>query len=405
MVEMAISLGASGLKPPTPEALFLAGLEGARLATGHGCAIQLIQKRDNGAVFTGTSANTEKRTNTIRDYPPQTYRDAGALLATLLGNVCSRLDIIDDVLRSMAASAADPYTYYVSAKDVAHLTKYDADSRATVHFRLTPDEPQRIKTSLDNGSDGLRSGDIVTKLDGVSVSNFTYQQMNIALVGEPESIVRVEVVRNKESPLTVSVPRKRNAAPPLSGRRIGDVASLRISRFALGTAARAEQIMSELAGAKDTVIDLRGNPGGRVEEAMRFLDVFFRNGKLGAIYAGTRKPATSYFAKDSETDFDGRIIVLVDDDTASAAEWVAMTLQERKRAVVWGYKTTGKGTVQRQIKLPGGGRLFVTAAKYLSAGGAPLPKDGVPLDRVMEHPEHGKQRPDWITVAAAQFKK
>ena len=227
---------------------------------------------------------------------------------------------------------------------------------------------------------GLRPGDRVLSVDGRLVAQRTAAAIESLLAGPEGTTVRVgwrSHGRAHQAEL------ERALVPPqtVTAERIGDVVVIRISGFSVDTDDQfAAALQAGLQGhrVRGIVVDLRGNRGGLLREAVSVADQVVVNGIV--VTTAGRNPQSSrvWPGGAGEDGAGGRpLVVLVDGRTASAAEIMAAALADNGRAVVVGSSTLGKGLVQTIAPLPDGGELFVTWSRVLAPGGWPIQGLGV----------------------------
>ncbi len=223
---------------------------------------------------------------------------------------------------------------------------------------------------------GLRRGDLILEIDGRSTITMAPQEIVGRLRGLPGTSVIVRVWRSGGE-LTVTLVREL-IGPRLTAFRLwGRVGYLRLEEFAEGAGEEVAAVVAELQrrGALAIILDLRGNPGGLLDEAVAVASIFLPQGPV-AVLVGREGRRTRLDAATGGFKFPGPVAVLVDGRTASAAEMVAGAMQDAGRPVV-GARTFGKGTVQELRPLPGGAVLQLTVAQYLTPGGAPVEGRGI----------------------------
>lgn len=239
---------------------------------------------------------------------------------------------------------------------------------------------------------GIMSGDRVIRIDGKSTDKMSLQDAVKGLRGEPGTEVKITVFRPTSNQLkdykltrsviNVDMVKDINSKKefPLGENQIGYV---RLVQFGDKTSDDLEAALKKLKGQgmKALVLDLRGNPGGLLEQAVDVCEKFLPGGQLVVSTEG-RNPA-----QDSRRRANGRdeipglpMVVLVNQGSASASEIVAGCLQDLKRAVIVGEKTFGKGSVQSILPLQDGSALRLTTAKYYTPSHKVIHEEGITPD-------------------------
>lgn len=222
---------------------------------------------------------------------------------------------------------------------------------------------------------GLKPGDVLLEIDGEDLTGMTTQQVSDRLRGEPGTSFMLKYERpGLAEPQTVKVTRENVQTPavPYYGMLKDHVGYIVLSSFFDGCSRDVRRAFIELKeqGARALVLDLRGNPGGLMNEAVDLLSMFIPKGTEVVSTKGKLKQASSVSKTGKEPlDLDIPIAVLVNENSASASEIVAGSLQDLDRAVIIGERTFGKGLVQVIRDLPYGGSLKVTTSKYYIPSG------------------------------------
>lgn len=217
---------------------------------------------------------------------------------------------------------------------------------------------------------GLLPGDVLTEVAGKPVTKMTFQECVSMLKGAPETKVKVKVYRRKtDAYQEFTLTREFIKIPSLRGVRIidGEFGYLRITNFSNPTAADLDKALEEFAKKKvrGIVIDLRNNPGGLLNSAIEVCSRFLKKGELVVYTEGQSARAKQEFhAVDAKKYLDIPLVLLVNGNSASAAEIFSGCLQDHNRAVLLGTKTFEKGSVQTVIPLPDKGAMRLTTAKY-----------------------------------------
>jgi carboxyl-terminal processing protease len=230
---------------------------------------------------------------------------------------------------------------------------------------------------------GLKRDDIILEIDGDSVEGLTQQQVVNLLRGEVDSRVQLLVEReSKDDPFEVVVKRAHVVPETVSYRREGNVAYFRLFGFNSETANSLKREIKDAKAEigkklKGFVLDLRGNPGGLVPQSVAVANLFLEEGRIVSIHG--RHPDSHQYFEASEGDVaDGKpVAVLIDGNSASAAEIVAAALQDNGRAVLIGSNSYGKGTVQNIKTLPNQGEIKLTWARFHAPSGYTLHHLGV----------------------------
>lgn len=228
---------------------------------------------------------------------------------------------------------------------------------------------------------GLRYGDRITAVDGNSMQGKTYPEVRKFLLGPRGTTVKVTVEHpaNKQSE-TVSIVRDAVSLPSIAQAYmlkpgVGYVAMT--GGFNLTTADEFDQALKELhsKGMNMLVLDLRGNRGGLLIQAVRVANTFLQRGQMIVSQKGRFRDSSQQYAAVNESPDAVPVVVLVNGDTASAAEIVAGALQDHDRALIIGETTFGKGLVQFPFQLDYDSALLLTIAKYFTPSGRLIQRD------------------------------
>ena len=229
---------------------------------------------------------------------------------------------------------------------------------------------------------GIAVGEVVDAIDGRPTRPMTPSGIEEALRGAPGSVVRLSIAPSHAGSRLVTLHRERVISNSVQGRLENGVAVIRVERFNAATAANLRDTVEEAQtrlghGARGYVLDLRGNPGGLLDQAVAVADLFIRRGRV--ISTAGRHPDSwqRFDAVGEDILHDKPLVVLIDGRSASAAEIVAAALQDSGRAVVVGASSFGKGSVQTVTRLPNDGELFLTWSRIYAPSGYTLHRQGV----------------------------
>ena len=244
----------------------------------------------------------------------------------------------------------------------------------TVIARVVPDSPAEAAA--------LRPGDRLVSIDNKLIQGLELSAVVARLTGDEGTLLAIKVRDRGGRLRTVDLERQLIAPDTVSSVRVGNALVVRVSAFSRDTDQRlARELVRNLAGAGSRVggivIDLRGNRGGLLRQAVAAADLVL-DGGLVATTSGRHPQASSHWwATEGDVTGGRPLVVLVDGRSASAAEIMAAGLADRGRAIVVGSSTLGKGFVQTVATLPDGGELFVTWSRVLAPDGWPIQGLGV----------------------------
>ncbi len=222
-------------------------------------------------------------------------------------------------------------------------------------------------------SAGLKAGDQIIKIDDVFVKDFEGKAINSLLKGLPDTQVLVKVNRNGEK-LDINITRNNIEIDPIPFSQMIDdeVGYMAFIKFNKKASKRVQEVYEELKGEgmKKLIIDVRGNPGGLLNEVVKIVNYFVPKDQIVVTTKSkVKKWSNTYKTKADPIDLEIPIIVLINGRSASASEILSGALQDLDRAVVVGERSFGKGLVQRYRKLPYGTQMKLTISKYYTPSG------------------------------------
>ncbi len=239
---------------------------------------------------------------------------------------------------------------------------------------------------------GIQAGDKVIDIDGFSTKGLSLAEAAQRLRGKNGTTVRLNIYREgfdkpKEFPITRGVVKVKSVKYTDLGDGYGYI---RLTSFIENTATELEKMLKlHTANSPDKevrgiIMDLRRNPGGLLDQAVKISDMFLESGVIVSTIGRNQKEKEVIYAKKDNTNPNYPIIVLVNEYSASASEIVAGALQDNKRALVMGQTSFGKGSVQSVVKLGDGSGLKLTVARYYTPSGKSIQAEGIKPDVVID---------------------
>ncbi|MDR3178148.1 MAG: S41 family peptidase [Campylobacteraceae bacterium] len=229
---------------------------------------------------------------------------------------------------------------------------------------------------------GLKSGDVILKIDNRSTIGMTLDEAVSLMRGEPKTKIAITIVRKGENqPLVFDITRDIIKVDSVYSRIIEneDILYVRVTNFDKNVAEKTEEAFKKHKDVKGIILDIRNNPGGLLDQAVKLTDLFINDGIIVSQKGRDTENNKEYRAKDGVIS-DASMVVLVNGGSASASEIVGGALQDHKRAVVVGEKTFGKGSVQALLPISDSEALKLTIARYYLPSGRTIQALGVTPD-------------------------
>lgn len=227
---------------------------------------------------------------------------------------------------------------------------------------------------------GIRPGEQLVAVDGLTLDGADLASVKALLAGPEETDANL-TLRGPRGSRTLTLTRVIVTPPTVFAQRQGDLEVIRVTSFARDTAALLAQEITRAVSAprppKGLVLDLRGNRGGLLRQAVAAAETLLPQGLIAVTAGRDPMAAHQYLADGTDLSRNLPVVIVVDGRTASAAEVLAASLSDQRRAVVVGSATLGKGLVQTILPLPNGGALSLTWSRVLAPLGWPLQALGV----------------------------
>lgn len=301
---------------------------------------------------------------------------------------------IDGAIAGYVNSLGDEYTEYIPAKEMQEYTEQIMGNYVGIGIYMvknteknTIDVLAPIKESPAEEA-GLLPGDSITKVDEVEYTGDDMTAAANAIKGQEGTKVKLEILRGAEK-LNFEITRKKITTNPVVAEKLeNNIGYLEISSFDEGTATdfktKYENLKSQ--GITSLIIDLRNNGGGLVDEALSIADYIVPKGKELLITVDKNNKEEIEKAK-IDPIIDMNIVVLVNENTASASEILAGCLKDLEEATIVGTKTYGKGVIQQVISLKTGAGIKVTVEEYYTPNRTKINKVGIEPNETVNLPE------------------
>jgi len=299
--------------------------------------------------------------------------------------------VINGAINGMLSSL-DPHSAYMTPDDFKDLEEETSGSFTGIGIEISVRDGVLTAVAPIEGAPadrkGIKSGDQIVRIDGELTKTMTLMEAVKKLRGEKGASVTITVQRQEwGAPRDFSMIRE--AIPLLSVKSMElepGFAVVRVSNFQASTTRDLQGALKNLKkkqALRGLILDLRNNPGGLLDQAVKVADIFLDQGVIVSTRGRQKEEQMVFQAHQEGGQNDFPMVVLVNGGSASGSEIVAGALQDHKRAVILGAATFGKGSVQTVLPLPEGAGLRLTTAKYYTPSGASIQATGIKPDMVV----------------------
>ena len=280
----------------------------------------------------------------------------------------------------------DPYSTYLGTQELKRMKEDTLGRFAGIGLEISQEKDHLVVISAIAGGPssraGINPGDWIIRIDKKKTENMTLMQISRSLRGKRGTIVKLKILRPSEGKvLSFSIVRDIIKINPVDSLLLrGGILFARIRNFQENTWKVLKKQLKIVEGKKrlkGLILDLRGNPGGLFNEAVKLCRLFIKTGVIVSTKGRTQGATKIYKAMGSSEFGHLPLIVLINRGSASASEIVAAALQENHRALVIGEKSFGKGSVQEIVELPGEIAVKLTVSHYFTPKGNSIQNMGV----------------------------
>ena len=302
--------------------------------------------------------------------------------------------MIETAIKGYVAGVGDKYTEYYTPEEMSSQMDEALGNYVGIGIYMLADSANGTITvvkPMENSpakEAGLEEGDLITKVEGEEVTVDNVSEVSDKIKGEPGTKVKLEIKRGDKT-FEVSVERRKIVVSHIESKMLqNNIAYIQITDFEGGTAKEFEEKYKELEkqGAKSLIIDIRGNGGGVVDEAIDILELLCNKGDKLLI---TKNKAGEEIITTSEEDQSIKVetVVLMDEYSASASEILAGALKDNNRAQIVGTKSYGKGVIQTLHQLSDGSGIKITSEEYYTPNNTKINKVGIEPNVEVKLPE------------------
>ncbi|NLY38489.1 MAG: S41 family peptidase [Firmicutes bacterium] len=298
-----------------------------------------------------------------------------------------RTELIHGAIRGALEALEDPQTSFLDSSDVENFLVNTTGTFGGIGVKIVNVDDSVVIYEVIPGTPAERGnllpGDRIRAVDGTDLTGLSVNKAAKLLRGEAGSSVEIAIERpGAAEPFTLSLQRDMIQTVTVTSKMLDDgLGYIKISNFDSRTGSSfSEQLFAlEAAGMEaGLILDLRDNPGGLVDEAVKVAKELVPEGEIARLVDQHGQVRDIFYSIAPRKPYP--LVVLVNEDTASAAEIVAGALQDRDAALLVGAKTYGKATVQHLVRLSGGNALQLTVFKYLTPSGRDLHEQGLEPD-------------------------
>ena len=318
--------------------------------------------------------------------------------------------LVYGALQGLFASVGDKYTFFDPPTQAEYARQVTAGEFGGIGAYVTQHSDGQVvivSPFPDYPADqaGLQAGDMILEADGTSIQQMSLTDALSVLRGEVGTKVTLTVYRPSDSSqFTVEITRAVVEMPIVNSQMFGDVGYVRLYIF---NEKAVESVQNEVQqmldqGTQALILDLRGNPGGLLDQAVGIGDLFLNAGVV-VTQRNRSGQEIVYRSKDGDLAENIPVVVLIDENSASASEVVAGALRDRGRATLVGRTSFGKGSVQYVHDLPDGSQVHVTTALWFTPNEIAIQGKGLSPDVTVTDQENANLDQDPFVAAALAY--
>ncbi|MCK5177339.1 MAG: S41 family peptidase, partial [Candidatus Aenigmarchaeota archaeon] len=292
------------------------------------------------------------------------------------------------VIETILASLDDPYSKFLSKKEFEQQHRNIDAKLYGVGIFITEISGKVIIVSVIDDSPaqkyGLKKKDEIIKIDSISIKGLSFKKIVDYIKGKKDSMVVLTILRDGKT-IVKRILRGEIKIQTVKHKLLdNNIAYIKISSFiCFDTADEFKKALEAVSKAKGLIIDVRGNYGGLLSNAVYITNMFIKDGNIVSMVDRTGKQQ-DFLAMPNDFMTSKPVVILINEASASASEIFSGALKDHKRAVLVGEKTFGKGKIQMIFKLPDSSGINLTIAKYLTPAGKDIDHKGIKPDYTIE---------------------
>ncbi|MFO7790924.1 MAG: S41 family peptidase [Bacteroidota bacterium] len=306
------------------------------------------------------------------------------LINSLYVDSVNQEKVVEDAIVAMLKEL-DPHSIYISKDEVQRMNEpLDGSFEGIgIQFNILEDTLMVVSTIPGGPSEklGIMAGDRIISVDGKDITDIGLKNSDVRdmLRGEKGTEVDVEIMRHGvDELLEFTIVRDKIPIFSVNAGYVvdDDIGYVKLNRFSKTTDEELNEVFDEFdtLGVKDIIVDLTNNAGGYMDKSIWLADQFLERNEMVVYTEGENSPKREYRASDDGRYDDARVVVLVNEGSASASEIVSGAIQDWDRGVIIGRRTFGKGLVQRPFSLPDESMIRLTVARYYTPSGRCIQK-------------------------------
>lgn len=318
--------------------------------------------------------------------------------------------LVEGAIKGMTMGLGDPYTYYMNKDEFAAFMEQNSGEYMGVGLQVGVDGDDLVVVQPVEGGPsytaGVKKGDIIKAVNDVPVTAKEMDKAVSMMKGKEKAEVKLTLEREGTGTIDIKVNRDVVKTINVKGEMIDEnVGYIKVKAFEENVANDFKIKLEELQGKgmKGLILDLRGNPGGYMNECVDLVSNFIPKGKV--VVSTTDKYGNSEKSLSKGGIAEGTpLVVLIDKESASASEIVAGAVRDYKVGTIVGTTTFGKGIVQMPVKQDDGAALKVTISKYYTPNGENIHGTGIKPDVEVKYPKELKEK-EYDRAVDPQFEK